>query len=91
MLSSHDEVLQIAKETLGALQEHHALSGMDFIETLKEYCKCNYKISQTARNLHIHRQSLLYRLQKIEDLTGLSLDNHRDIFLLELCILILFG
>lgn len=91
MLSSHDEVLQIAKETLGALQEHHALSGMDLIETLKEYCKCNYKISQTARNLHIHRQSLLYRLQKIEDLTGLSLDNHRDIFLLELCILILFG
>ena len=91
LLSTHEEALQIAQETMGTLQEYDATSGMNLIETLREYFKCNYKTSQTARNLHIHRQSLLYRLQKIEDLTDLSLDNHRDLILLELCSLLLFG
>ena len=38
---------------------------------------------QTARSLHIHRQSLSYRLEKIEQLTGMSLGSHEDLFLLE--------
>ncbi|MFR1366047.1 helix-turn-helix domain-containing protein, partial [Lentihominibacter sp.] len=33
-----------------------------------------------------HRQSLLYQLDKIEDLTGLSLKNSDELFLLEVCV-----
>jgi purine catabolism regulator len=51
--------------------------------TLSEFIRSNYNTSLTARNLHIQRQSLLYRLEKIESLTGLSLSCHRDLFLLE--------
>jgi purine catabolism regulator len=40
-------------------------------------------MSLTARKLNIHRQSLLYRLEKIEALTEMSLDDHQDLFLLE--------
>ena len=56
---------------------------MGLLKTLTEFIRTNYNTSQTARNLHIHRQSLLYRLEKIETLTNLSLDRHDDLFILE--------
>jgi len=37
----------------------------------------------------LHRQSLLYQLNKIEELTSLSLKNNNDVFLLEICMRLL--
>lgn len=54
------------------------------MNTLKAYL--TYKsISKTARALQMHRQTLLYQLNKIEELTGLSLKNNNELFLLEIC------
>lgn len=57
--------------------------GMDLLTTITVYLKTNYNTSQTARRLNIHRQSLLYRLEKFEELTDLSLDDSDDLFLLQ--------
>jgi len=48
-------------------------------------------IALKASPKDIYRQTLLYRLEKIETLTGLSLNSHRNLFLLELCIKSLSG
>ena len=53
-------------------------------KTLVEFIKADGNTSLTARNLHLNRQSLLYRLKKIEALTGMSLNQRKDLFLLEL-------
>ena len=42
-----------------------------------------------VRELNLHRQSLLYRLKKIEALTNRSLSNTDDLFLLNLSIRLL--
>ncbi|MGM8212901.1 helix-turn-helix domain-containing protein [Virgibacillus sp. W0430] len=42
--------------------------------------------SKAARILNLHRQSLLYRLKKIESLTNMSLNNQDDVLLLNLSI-----
>lgn len=42
------------------------------------YCKCNMNISETARNLFIHRNSLIYRLEKIQKLTNLDISNFEN-------------
>lgn len=39
------------------------------------YCKCNMNVSQAAKQLYIHRNTLMYRLRKIEKLTGLDMNN----------------
>ena len=83
-LSSNEKVRQIAEEFLRPLRKHNADPGADLIETLAAFIHCNYNASSTARMLHIHRQSLIYRLDKIKDLTGISLDDHKDLFLLEI-------
>ena len=84
ILSEHPEIRKTSEEVMGKLLEYNGSSRMDLMATLTEYIKRNYNTSLTARNLHIHRQSLLYRLEKIEALTGLSLTNHKDLFLLEI-------
>ena len=50
-------------EVLGPLQEYDAGSGINLLGTLAAYIRCNHNISLAARTLHIHRQSLLYRLE----------------------------
>lgn len=83
-LSTLEEIKRHASETLAPLAEHDAGSTAALTMTLREFIKNNYHISETARSLHLNRQSLLYRLKKIERLTGMSLSSHRDLFLLEI-------
>lgn len=83
VLSTDDEIAAMARETLGGLREYDAGSGINLMGTLAKFIDCNYNVSLTARELHIHRQSLLYRLEKIETLTEMSLSSHKDLFLLE--------
>lgn len=84
-LSHDDGVQDVVQETLGALLEYDAQHGTDLVHTLSSYLLHRTNVSLTARTLHLHRQSLLYRLNKIETLTGRILDNPDDLFLLELC------
>lgn len=85
VLADSQLIQTLAHEVLDPLREYDTGSDIDLMGTLTAYIRCNYNVSQTARDLHIHRQSLLYRLEKIEDLTEMSLSNHRDLFLLEIC------
>lgn len=45
------------------------------LETLEVYLACNGNLSEAARRLHLHRNSLLYRLHHIRDLLGHDLEN----------------
>jgi purine catabolism regulator len=45
------------------------------LETVEVYLACNGNLSEAARRLHLHRNSLLYRLHHIRDLLGHDLDN----------------
>ena len=83
-LSCNDNIKTAARETLDPLVVYDKTSSMDLVRTLVEFIKCNGNSSLAARNLHLNRQSLLYRLKKIESLTGMSLNQRKDLFLLEL-------
>ena len=58
----------------------------ELFETLKVYSECNGNLSEAARILHIHRNSLAYRLHKIEQLTGRNLDDPEDRFMLAIAV-----
>ncbi|UOQ95364.1 PucR family transcriptional regulator ligand-binding domain-containing protein [Halobacillus shinanisalinarum] len=85
-LSHEKEIESIVKDTLQPLIEYDQKRQTDLIQTFIVYNKYNSNVSQTARALTLHRQSLLHRLRNIEQLTGLSLLNSDDLFLLELSV-----
>ncbi len=58
--------------------------GIDLLGTLETYLATQGNVSETARRLGLHRQSLLYRLQRIEELTRGDLSQGQHRFALEL-------
>jgi purine catabolism regulator len=46
----------------------------------------NGNTTAAARRLFLNRHSLMYRLRKVEELTGRDLKRHEDRFLLELAL-----
>ncbi|MBW6464211.1 MAG: PucR family transcriptional regulator ligand-binding domain-containing protein [Bacillota bacterium] len=48
--------------------------GGELVQTLEAYVECNFSRTKTSEKLHIHRNSLNYRLQKIEKLLGQDVD-----------------
>ncbi|MCH2219348.1 MAG: helix-turn-helix domain-containing protein, partial [Dechloromonas sp.] len=63
------------------------LSGGDpksavLIRTLRAWFANNRHPTLTAKALHIHRNTLDYRLQKISEITGMNLDAIDDTLLL---------
>ncbi|MDR6224095.1 PucR family transcriptional regulator [Desmospora profundinema] len=85
-LSEHPDMREITWSAMSRLLDYSQLRGIDLIETFTSYLRNHCNVSQTARELNLHRQSLLYRLRKIESLTGRSLMNPDDLFLLQLSI-----
>jgi DNA-binding PucR family transcriptional regulator len=59
-------------------------SSVPLLETLRVYLECLGNVSKAAKRLGVHRQTLLYRLRLVEEKTGCSLQNNRDVFTLEL-------
>jgi carbohydrate diacid regulator len=46
--------------------------------TLKVFFKCNLSVNQTAKQLYVHRNTITYRLDQVEKLTGLNPRNFYD-------------
>ncbi len=50
----------------------------EMINTAEEFLENSLNISETSRNLYLHRNTLMYRLDKIEKQTGLNLRKFSD-------------
>jgi purine catabolism regulator len=63
------------EETLGPLAEYDRANGTDLLHTLETYFAQRGNLSRTAEALFIHRNSLLYRMERIAAITGLDLED----------------
>ena len=54
------------------------LKDEDMVNTAEEFLENNLNVSETARNLYMHRNTLMYRLDKIERVMGLNLRKFSD-------------
>jgi carbohydrate diacid regulator len=69
-------------------------SGVELLDnelrrTIHVYFQNNLNVSETARNLYIHRNTLAYRLDKIKKLTGLDLTYFDDAAYLRILLLLI--
>lgn len=74
-VDSHSELESFCEEMLGKLEEHDRRTGGELLKTLEALFLCNGNLSRTAEHLSLHRNSLLYRLQRAEDIGGHDLDD----------------
>lgn len=72
-----NEQRRFADEIVGKLREYDASKGGELLKTLEAYFSTNGNARQTAELMYAHYNTILYRLRKIKELTGLD-PNHAD-------------
>jgi PucR family transcriptional regulator, purine catabolism regulatory protein len=72
------ELRSFAAETLGKLGAQEHQRGAELLTTLACYFRENSSPQRTARSLHVHPNTVAYRIRRIQEITGLQLDSYRD-------------
>lgn len=52
--------------------------GADLEQTVMTFVSCDLNMSETSRHLYLHRNSLLYRIDRIRELTGFDIRRFAD-------------
>jgi len=74
------------QDVLGILLSYDKHNNTDLVKTIQHYFKNNCNLRLTAESLFIHKNSVIYRLKKVEELTGMSMDDAEDRFNLQLAL-----
>jgi len=85
-LRGSSELRSFYHQTLGALVEHDRASGGELLHTLEGYFSALGNLHQAAESLHIHRNTLIYRLRRITEISGLSLKRAEDVLALQIAL-----
>ncbi|NJN16188.1 MAG: PucR family transcriptional regulator [Oscillochloris sp.] len=80
------ELWTFYRETLAKLTEYDKRQGADLIKTLEAYFNHLGNLRATSEALHVHRNTLLYRLERIKEISGMDLDNSEEHFALWLAL-----
>ena len=83
-LARDDAACRTAASILEPLMRYDSERSRDLLQTLEVFLAENGNTTSAARRLFLNRHSLMYRLRKVEELTGRDLKRHDDRFLLEL-------
>lgn len=82
---SDSALADLAERTFQPLADYDHAHQSDLLHTLDVFLKCGGNQSKTAQELFLHRSSLLYRLRRIEELTGFDLRDNEQRVLLQMC------
>lgn len=70
--------VDVKNELMKNFKEKLNLFDSEMIITIEEFVNCGLNISDAARKLYIHRNTLIYRLDKIKKETGFDIRNFKD-------------
>ncbi len=76
-------LLQCCHPAVTLLERHDRENGTELLETLHAYLVSNQAAARAATDLHIHRNTLLKRLEKIHDLCAIDLEDSETVFHLQ--------
>ncbi len=74
------------QDALGPLVAHDRRKQSDLIRTLSGFFAANGNLAKAAQELDVHRNTLVYRLERIADLTKLDLDDSDNRLILHLAL-----
>ncbi|WFR56885.1 helix-turn-helix domain-containing protein [Anaerocolumna sp. AGMB13025] len=86
--SRHADLKYFCHPAVIQLYEYDQTKHTHYLETLEAFLKYNKNSYAAAEAIYIHRNTLVYRINKIKEITGLNLDEHEDLSLmvsLEIC------
>jgi len=68
----------VKNELLIKFEDKFNMFDSELINTIEEFVNCDLNISDAARRLYVHRNTLIYRLDKITKETGFDIRNFKE-------------
>ncbi|HET6354341.1 PucR family transcriptional regulator [Streptomyces sp. NBC_00879] len=85
-LRDHPDLSAFVERAIGPLRDHDASSRPPLLPTLQTYLAHAGRKAETARELHLNRQTLYNRLARISELLGTDLDDPQTVLALSLAL-----
>ncbi|MFF5102916.1 PucR family transcriptional regulator [Streptomyces sp. NPDC000134] len=85
-LRGHADLAAFVDRAIGPLREHDSRSRPPLLPTLETYLAHAGRKAETARELHLNRQTLYNRLARIGELLGTDLDDPQTVLALSLAL-----
>jgi purine catabolism regulator len=85
------EIQVYLREMVGKLIDYDREKNTDLIHTLQVYFKCRGNLKKVSEVLFIHYNTILYRLDRIQEISGLDLNSQDDRFNLDVALRLLAG
>ncbi|MBL4931819.1 PucR family transcriptional regulator [Clostridium paridis] len=79
LISTRYDQMDFCHPAVAMLMVYDKENGTNFLETLKQYIFYSSSPGEAAKILNIHRNTLFYRINKIKDMTGISLEHGDEI------------
>lgn len=79
-LLEHGSYMEYLHPALLQLEEYDQTHRLKYMQTIREYIRCGRSVTETAAHLNTHRNTILYQLNRISDLTGIDLKDSEDFF-----------
>jgi DNA-binding PucR family transcriptional regulator len=84
--ASGPEALELARRVLGPIEEHDRERGRGLLPTLEAYLAAGGSVRAAATELGVHPHTVQYRLDRVQDLSGLRLARPEDRMTLDLAL-----
>jgi len=82
--AAYDNIKVLLHPAILTLGEVGEINNNEFLTTLREYLHTSRDISKTARNLHVHYNTVKYRIGKIVEMTGIDFNDYELMLRLQL-------
>jgi PucR family transcriptional regulator, purine catabolism regulatory protein len=69
-LAGNPELRAFQRDAIGPLEASDAARRSEFVRTLEAFLHAGGNHMRAARDLHVHRNTLIYRLERIQELLG---------------------
>ncbi|HEX6493506.1 MAG TPA: helix-turn-helix domain-containing protein [Candidatus Dormibacteraeota bacterium] len=85
-MNGQAELREFFDDQVQTLVDYDQRTGAGLMATLDAFFRCHGSPTEIAQLLHLHRNTVLYRLRRIEDIAQLSLDDPETRLNLHLCL-----
>lgn len=79
-----DHLLSLYNSTVASLDIADRKGDTEYLKTLDVYLENNCNVTRTAQELHLHRNTMMYRIERIQDILQMDMKNPDVIFNLRL-------
>jgi DNA-binding PucR family transcriptional regulator len=69
-LADNPELRAFQRDVLGPLESSDSVRRSEFVRTLDAFLRAGGNHMRAARDLNVHRNTLIYRLERIQELLG---------------------